>query len=298
MPDCTIQISIFGAFDIRVDGESQHLGVSGATRSLLQYLVCYNDRLARREQLTEVFWPQTCVERRRSSLNSAIWRIKKALKTLPVLGLDATADCVRLTGAHAPQVEIDFVSIENAVNGLGSSEEQHAAGLDGLIRVLDSGSSTPLDGLDDEWALIERERLSALRTRGMTVAMHALAALHRYDEALDMGRRILVHDPYRECAFQEMLCLHVLNGERARALQLFDQFTAALEGDLGIEPMAETRALRDYLASDQSVDPTANRHLELSTIESIWQPNVGALLATIEHTRDAVRARLIRSIPH
>lgn len=291
MQDCTIQISICGAFDIEVDGASQHLGVSGATRSLLQYLICYNNRPARREQLTEMFWPQTCVERRRSSLNSAIWRIKKTLKTIPLLGLDATADWIRLTGVDAPQVEIDFVCLESAVGGLSSTADQASSGLDKLMGVLDSCSGTPLDGLDDEWASIERQRLSALHMRGMTAAMHTLAGLHRYDEALDMGRRILVHDPYRECAFQEMLCLHVLNGERARALQLFDQFTAALECDLGIEPMAETRALRDYLASDQSINPSADQHLELSTIESIWQPNVGALLATIEHTRDAVRAR-------
>jgi len=291
MQDCTIQISVFGAFDIKVDGVSQHLGVSAATCSLLQYLICYNDRPARREQLTEMFWPQTCVERRRSSLNSAIWRIKKALKTTPLLGLDATADWIRLTGVRAPQVLIDFVGLENAVDGLRGTAEPAAAGLDSLIRALDTCSGTPLDGLDDEWASIERERLSALHMRGMTIAMHALAGLHRYDEALDMGRRILVHDPYRECAFQEMLCLHVLNGERAKALQLFDRFTAALEGDLGIEPMAETRALRDYLASDQSINPSADQHLELSTIESIWQPDVGALLATIEHARDAVRTR-------
>lgn len=291
MSDNTIQISIFGAFDIRVDDESQRLGISGPTRSMLQYLLCYNGHLARREHLMEMFWPQTCIERRRSSLNSAIWRIKKGLKSIPLLGLDATADCVRVTGCRAPQVEIDFVCLENAVGGLGTTDEQRAAGLDALIEILNRCHSAPLDGLDDEWACIERERLSALRMRGMTVATHTLAALHRYDEALDMGRRILVHEPYRECTFQEMLCLHVLNGERARALQLFDQFTAALEGDLGIEPMAETRALRDYIASDQSIDPAANRQLEASTIESIWQPDVGALLATIEHTRDAVRTR-------
>ena len=290
MSENKIEISLFGAFDIRVDDESQHLGVSGPTRSMLEYLLCYNGRLARREQLMEMFWPETCIERRRSSLNSAIWRIKKALKTIPLLGLDATAECVRMTGCRAEQVEIDAVCLENAVTGLGNTFEQRIANLDGLIRSLNRCHSTPLDGLDDEWASIERERLSALRMRGLSVAMHTLAALHRYDEALDIGRRILVHEPYRESTFQEILCLHVLNGERARALQLFEQFTAALEGDLGIEPMAETRALRDYIA-DQSVNPAADRHLEPSTIETIWQPDVGALLATIEHTRDAVRTR-------
>lgn len=292
MSDCTVEVSIFGAFDIRVDGESQHLGVSGPTRSLLQYLFCQKGRLARREQLMELFWPDTRVERRRSSLNSAIWRIKRALRASLLLGLDATADCVRLTGTKASEVKIDFICLEHAVRDLGETIERRAAEeLDGMIAALELCSGTPLDGLDDDWASIERERLSALHMRGLTLAMHMLAGLHRYEEALDMGRRVLVHEPFRECAFQEMLCLHVLNGERARALQIYDEFTAALEADLGLEPMAETRALRDYLASDRCFEPVSTSQIDSGIIESIWSPPVGALLTTIEHTRDAVRTR-------
>ena len=55
--------------------------------------------------------------------------------------------------------------------------------------------------------------------------------------------------------------------------------------------MAETRALRDYLASDRCLEPDVARQHHVGTIDSIWRPDVGALLATIEHTRDAVRTR-------
>lgn len=281
---------MFGALDVRVDGKSLHLGLSGPTRSLLQYLFCQHDRLTRRELLMELFWSQTPIERRRSSLNSAIWRIKKALKNSPMINIDATADCVQLTGVSSPLVEIDFIHLENAVRAICCASNQQSSELDALVFALDGCSGTPLDGLDDEWATIERERLCALRMRGLTRAMHALAAQHRYDEALDMGRRILVIEPFRESAFQEMLCLHVLNGQRARALQLFDEFAAALEGDLGIEPLPETRALRDYLASDQCFIHAADQAADEAYADSIWQPDVGALLATIAHTRDVVRS--------
>jgi DNA-binding SARP family transcriptional activator len=75
-----------------------------------------------------------------------------------------------------------------------------------------------------------------------------LAARRRYDESLELGRRILLDDPFHECAFQEVLCIHVLNGQRGKALQLFDEFSRSLQQELGILPMAETRALRDYVA--------------------------------------------------
>jgi DNA-binding SARP family transcriptional activator len=281
------QVSIFGALDIRVDGKPRNLGISGPTRSLLQYLLCAHERPTRRELLMEMFWPETRPERRRSSLNSAIWRIKKLLRDACALSVDASADCVRLTGVRAEGVEIDFVRLETALQAATAAAEPSAAALAALTVALDDCPGTPLDGVDDEWATVERARLSALRMRGMTTAMRMLAALQRYDEALDVGRTILVHEPYRECAFQEILCLHVLNGERVRALRLFDEFAVALESELGIRPMVETRALRNYLASDLSLDAIARR--ENAAVRSIWGPGVTPLLSSIEHSRGMLR---------
>lgn len=282
------QVSIFGSLDIRVDGKPRHVGISGPTRSLLQYLLCANGRLTRREHLMEMFWPQTRPERRRSSLNTAIWRIKKVLGEARGLSVDASADCVRLTGVRADGIEIDFVRLDSALHAVKAAPEGTAA-LPGLIAALDNCPGTPLDGVDDDWAVVERERLSALRMRGMTTAMRLLAAGQRYDEALEVGRAILVHEPYRECAFQEVLCLHVLNGERVRALRLFDEFAAALEGELGIRPMVETRALRNYLASDLCLDPIANPQKDTAGISRIWGPDVASLLNTIEQSRGMLR---------
>ena len=283
-----VQVAIFGVLDFRIDGVSQHIGLSGPTRSLLQYLLCFQDRLSRREQLMELFWPHTKVERRRSSLNSAIWRIKKALKPFPKLDVDAMADCVRLVGVPDPTVEIDVLRLEDALRAVDDADPSDDAHLASLISALDICVAVPLDGLEDDWALIERERLEALRLRGLTVAMRRLAALRRYDEALEMGRRILVLEPYRECAFQEVLCLHVLNGERARVMQLYDRFHASLQRDLGIEPMAETSALREYLASDRCTSPTGPL-ATLASGKASMRLGVDTLLSSIQHSREAVR---------
>ena len=283
------QISVFGSLDVRVDGKPRPLGVSGPTRSLLQYLLCADGRLTRREHLIEMFWPQTRPERRRSSLNTAIWRIKRVLKDARALSVDASADCVRLTGLRADGVEIDFVRLDSALQAVNFSNERCVSALPALLAAVENCAGTPLDGVDDEWAVVERERLSALRMRGMTMAMQMLAARRSYDEALEVGRAILAHEPFRECAFQEILCLHVLNGERARALRLFDDFAAALESELGIRPMVETRALRNYLASDLCIEPNARGNTGAVALSSILGPRVGSLLSTIEHSRDMLR---------
>lgn len=290
MPDqTTVEVSLFGALDVRINGNSTHLGVSGTTRSLLQYLFCSHDRLIRREQLMEIFWPDTRMERRRSSLNSAIWRLRKALADAPLLFIDATADCVQLVGGRKPGVMVDFIRLEQSLRSV--DREVEGTGLGDLVDALSFCDGTPLDGLDEDWAVIERERLALLRMRGLSVAMRLLASAKHYDEALELGRRILLLEPYRECAFQEVLCLYVLNGQRARALRLFDDFAAALKADLGIEPMEETRALRDFLASDRGQVSSKLVNLPAADAGSPWSPGVGPLVSHIAHSRNALRTR-------
>ncbi len=274
---------------MRIDGKPRELGLSGPTRSLLQYLLCAQGRLARREQLMEMFWPQSRLERRRSSLNSAIWRIKKTLGTSGALSLHASADCVRLIGLQAVGVEVDFIQLDLALGAAAAGADPDGAALAVLLAAIDNCPGTPLDGVDDEWATVERERLSGLRLRGMTTAMRMLATRRRYDEALEVGRAILVHEPYRECAFQEILCLHVLNGERARALRMFDEFSTALEHELGIGPMVETRALRNYLAGDMSLGAAATPGERRVDPEGIWGPGVDLLVSAIERSRGLLR---------
>lgn len=255
MTEARLIISLFGAFDAQIDGRPANLGLAGATRSLLQYLICSGGRLIRREQLMEMFWSTTSLERRRSSLNSAIWRIKKALRAAgvpPVFGLDASAECLRLTGIAAPAVDIDIIGLADALAAVSATDAGEPE-VERLASLLERCGGVPLDGLDDDWAFVERERLRSLRTRALNVAMRLLAARRRFDESLELGRRILLDDPFHECALQEVLCIHALNGQRVRALRLFDEFSKSLEEELGIVPMAETRAVRDYVAGNATI---------------------------------------------
>jgi len=284
-----LELAMFGAFDVRLDGEPVNLGLVGATRSLLQYLLCNGDRLARRELLMEMFWGDTSPERRRSSLNTAIWRIKKAMRAIGAPGtfsLDASADCLRLTGLGAPGIEIDSVILGDAL-ALASTMDAGDAEIEGLVAAVGKCCGIPLDGLDDPWAQVQRERLSDLRTRAQNVAMRLLAAQRRFDEALELGHRILADDPYHESALQEVLCLHALNGQRVRALRLFDEFARTLQSELGIPPMPETRALRDYLAGDIACAGRMSALAPNDRERVSVQPSFAQLVSRVEHSRVA-----------
>lgn len=227
--------------------------------------------------------------RRRSSLNSAIWRIKKVLGAMNApsfFALDAKADCLRLTGTSSPGVDIDIVGLAESL-GAASGKQASEEDVERLVTRLGNCNGVPLDGVDDDWALIERERLMTLRNRGLSIAMRLLTARRRYDEALECGQRVLLHDPFHESAVQEVLYVHALNGQRVRALRLFEEFAALLQRELGIEPLPETRALRDYLAGDDAVARrfAARGAIPIITASVAAQPGVSELVAAIQECR-------------
>ena len=244
----SVQIHLFGALSILVRGVPQHLALAGATRSLLQYLCCFPARPVRRDVLVEQFWPSIRIDRRRAALNSAVWRIKKALAPLDGIEIETANDSVNLL--IAANVEIDAVRLHYAVR-----QAPEALDLDALGAALEACEGPFLDGVEDDWAMIERERLSVIQMRGLTLMMRGLAERRHYEDALGFGRRILAIDPFRESTFREVMCLYVLNGQRARALTEFHDFSEALEDELGIAPMAETLALYDYLSKDNAPSP-------------------------------------------
>lgn len=287
----TVEIRVFGAFSLMLDGAPQHLAIAGATRSLLQYLVCFPERPMRRDLLVELFWPRVKIERRRAALNSAIWRIKKALMPFDGIQINATAHAVSLS--IEPEVSCDMICLARAVHDAceAASPEAFAA----LARAIEGCEAPLFDGLDDDWAVIERERLSEMQLRGLTLMMHAMAEDRRYEDALDYGRRILAIDPFRESAIQEVMCLCVLSGQRAKALRLYHRFAKSLDEELGIAPMAETIALYDHLTNDRAFE-AAPRPRDGAAGKVDPRPRFDDRLSVIERSRlDLYRS--LRAIP-
>jgi DNA-binding SARP family transcriptional activator len=103
-----------------------------------------------------------------------------------------------------------------------------------------------------DWALSEQERVLIIRLRGLILLMHWYGDCRRYEDALEVGRRLLALDPFRESVQIDMMWLYVLNGQRASALKHYDAYSELLDNELAIEPMTETRALYDHIRCDMN----------------------------------------------
>lgn len=232
------------------------LGISGKTLETLAFLMLSANRSVRRASLSNAIWGERDESRARANLNTALWRINRVLKTLQAvdLDLDVTANHLRL---HAgPSSFIDALRLDDAVREATVNPLPDVL-RNTLMEILLHDSTAFLDGCSSEWVLIERERLFNLQIRGLTLLMQDLAESGRIEEALEYGRRILRMDPMRECVQRQVMWLHVLSGHQANAIRQYKEFASVLEKELGVAPMAETRALYAFIVSENS--PSAGR---------------------------------------
>ena len=149
--------------------------------------------------------------------------------------------------AHIP---VDIVVLSNLVHSINGPEGMTSEWADQLANALQSSDIPFLDGTAGDWVLSEKERMFNVRLRGLTMLMHWYGDCRCYEDALEVGRRLLIADPFRETVQIDMMWLYVLNGQRAQALKQFHKFADLLAKELDIEPMTETRALYDHIRCD------------------------------------------------
>jgi len=277
-------ICLFGAYPIRVDGQPWHLGISGTTERLFQYLLVNHERESRREYLADLFWRSSTPERQRSALNSAIWRIKRQLSGVD--GIDLCCDGPAIFLQIDDSVGVDARELTGIVHSLtpGDDISEDVAGR--LRRALEACDAPFMDGVTSDWVLTERERLFNLQIRGLTLLMHWLGQQRQYEDALEIGRRLLAADPARESAQCEVMWLYMLNGQRAQAIRQYKVFRAWLRQELDIEPMPETKALYDHIRQEPDTGRSGRREAPArpDEIES-RRSSFNSLLGAIERSR-------------
>ena len=262
--------------------------LAGVTRDLLAYLFFFAGQQTRRERLVDLFWLDSDPGRARAALNTALWRIKSFVGTLQGVALRSNAELVGLD-VNA-EVAIDARRLESAVRRAADIQDSTPA-LPAELRAelaadIDAYAGPFLEGSTLDWVLVERERLFNIYVRGLAILMQHSGHVCHYEDALEYGRRIIAADPFREQVQCEVMWLYVLNGQRAQALMQYRRYEAQLANELGIKPMAETRALAEYIQSDRE------EH-RLTPAPSPAHPlgPVGAFRAAVERSRrDTYRA--------
>jgi DNA-binding SARP family transcriptional activator len=243
----SLHITLFGCVRVTHNNWLTEIKLTRDIQALLAYLLLQRHRIHSREVLANIFWGEHTQEKSHGSLNTALWKLKKLLepKGIPVGTYLISSHLHEVGFNRDSQYWLDVEVFEEKTNFLLNSDWQTVgeSHTHELTKTLEFYKGELLEGFYEDWALRERERLSALRLKSLIYLLHYYGFHGMYEQALAYGQQILHVNPLREEIHREMMRFYVENGQRAQALQQYEICRATLASELGIPPMEDTQAL-------------------------------------------------------
>ena len=239
-----LQVRCLGRLSLRCCGAPEvaasdlPLPATLKAQSLLAYLVAHRDRPQGRDHLAEIFWGDRPEHNARRSLATALWQIRRCLPGDEFILAD-TAN-VQLNPHRV--FWLDVAEFEKLART--RTAPAHVSALQQAVALY---CGEFLDGFYDDWVLSERYRLESLYCDALAGLMAAREALGEHEAVLAVALRLLEQDSLREDAHRAAMRAYCRLGQRQAALAQYGRCQEMLRAELGIEPMAETLALRQAI---------------------------------------------------
>src|SRR5215218_809503 len=233
-----LQIALLGTPVVRYGGADLAIP-RRQSRALLYRLAAGPGPLAR-EELIFLFWPDLPDQEARRAFTRLLTHLRSAL---PAPGLVLAAeDRLWLDPA---QVWSDAAAFDQLL-----ATAEPPARLAALQRASElyrgpflAGFAAPDSPEFEAWAVQERQ----VRERRYLETLAALVEGHTaggdYNAAIAAARRALATDELAEEIHRRLIALYAASGDRGAALRQFEHCAAALDRELGVPPLPETRAI-------------------------------------------------------
>lgn len=240
--DTWLNVRLLGGF-LLSEGDRPISLTSGRSQLLLAYLVLYSHTPQSRQRLAFLLWPDSTDSQARTNLRKELSGLRRVLPNADdCLSVDSKTLQWR---ANAP-VTLDVAEFESAVRTAEQSPETQSRQTH-LERALELYRGDFLPDYQDDWVVLERERLRQLQNRTLTLLIALLEEQRNYSAALTHAQHLLRLDDLNEAAYCTLMRLYGASGDRASALQLYHQCMTTLREEMGVEPSATTRKLYEQL---------------------------------------------------
>ena len=271
-----LKVFLTGRVAVETDGavidEAQLGGRQG--RLLFAYLVAERSRSVPRDELAEALWGETPPATRDKALTVIASKLRGAFADAGLDGrelLTAAFGCYRLDLPEGTWVDL-FAAASSAQD----AEEALAAGeLDQARAAAESAESLArrpfLPGEDGTWVEQKRRDLADIRERALSVLADACLRSGAAREAAKWAEELIALSPFREAGYRRLMEAHVVAGNRAEALRVYEQCRQLLAEELGAYPSPETdsiyRALLEAPQTSVRTTPVAEPTVEPGTSE-------------------------------
>jgi DNA-binding SARP family transcriptional activator len=242
-----LELTLLGRFQLVIDGRPSHGLTSGKAQALLAYLAV-SGRPHSRQALAGLLWPQIPEADARRNLRGDLMKLRRLLA--PYLLITHQTLSFNRQSAYRLDVE-EFLSLLDRQPEVSRPPETVRRAV-----ALYQG-----DFLEDfhvrhapafeEWAAAQRMRLQELMLDACLSLSTHYAEQADYERGIEYSRRLLRIDPVREEAWQQLIRLLALNGQRNVALTQYEILCRTLMDELGVEPSPETVVLVEDVRSGQ-----------------------------------------------
>lgn len=260
-------LNLLGPFQASIDESTIAESRAKKIEALLVYLAVEASHAHRRENLVGLLFPELPDDQARTNLRQTLKRLRDAIS-------DDQADPPFLLVSRE---SFQFNSASDHIIDLGAFNELlrgcaiHLDQRDGRCGECMARAQAALAlyrgpllaGFFLEESLAFEDWLAGLRENTQQLALTALAQLADYHErrgeyglAVHFARRQIELEPWREQAHRQLMRDLAYSGQRAAALHQYDQLSAILDQELGVDPLPETKALRRQIASGPETRPS------------------------------------------
>src|SRR3989441_4766195 len=201
--------------------------------------------LHRRDSLLALFWPELDQEHARAALRQALHVVRDALGT----------DVIVTRGDEEVALDFDLMWCDVVAFDRAVAAEQFSEALDLYRGDLLEGFFIPDAGEFEHWQESERARLQQAAARGAQTLVKRCETEGDLSTAAEWARRAVRHSPHDEEPLRRLIALLDRLGDRAGAVEAYEDFAKRLAADLETEPAAETKALLAAVRARQSAAP-------------------------------------------
>lgn len=277
-PARLIELLTLGAIGLKdVDaGEMAALLAQPKRIALLAFLALAQPRgLHRRSTLLALFWPEKDEQHARWSLNQALRSLREALGP----------DAVQSRGDDEVGLDPQVLSCDAVAFEAAYQEQRWETALELYRGDLLQGLHISGCAAFERWVEDGRVRLRGLAARAAWALTERREASGEVVAAADSARRALALAPHDERGVRRLIGMLDRQGDRAGAVQAYEDYAQRLRDELGVEPAPETQALvaavRSRKEAPKAPGPPPPLHPTVAPAGPETQPRRGRLFLGI-----------------
>lgn len=215
------------------------------SRALLYY-VATQDRSVTRDHLLALFWPDLERAAGQQNLRTTLSNLRRRIGTT----LLTEDDRVTVTADASIDTRLFEARLARRAPGEAPNVETLSSALALYRGDFLADFHLPNSPEFNDWIAIRREHFQHLAIHGLTFLSQIYEENRDYPAALETLLRAVAFDPLQEDLQRACIRLHYLAGDRPAAIHRYDVLRKLLDEELGIPPMAQTRALYDAIIND------------------------------------------------